>query len=232
MKRRGRPKKNISIEPILEKQDTIEVEANIIPEVKPTNESHHDQILHQLQEHGRLKKSPGRPRKEPTFMKNGVITDKQIFQYVKKESIPAQELERFLRMCDLLIESLNPKTLSETDIEEIALYYRDRIYMDRIYETFAAAEASDMNMVKQLESFNKALEKKKENLGSRFIDKGKKRDDLLKGKTLVDLLSEYEESPEKFDKLVREQNTKTEESKKQFTNPLEYMERHITSNKR
>jgi hypothetical protein len=219
---RGRPPKKIETEVEVKKEETPNITGN---------ESQHDQILQQLQEKGQVKRARGRPKKEPTFMKNGIVTDQQIFQYVKKESIPAAELQRFLTMCDLLIESLNPKTLSETDIEEIALYYRDRIYMDRIYETFAAAEASDMNMVKQLESFNKSLEKKKENLGSRFIDKGKKREDLLKGKTLVDLLSEYEETPEKFDKLIKEHNAKIEESKKQFTNPLDYMERHIISGK-
>ncbi len=199
----------------------------------------HDEVLERLKEQKAQKRRRGRPSKEdPGVMRNGAISENKIFQFVKKESIPKSELPRFLVLCDLMIESLGAKTLSETDIEEIAMYYRDRIYMDMIYEEFANAydgESSDgeggldTNMLKQIESFNKALEKKKENLGSRFIDKGKKRDELLKGKTLIDLLSEYQDTPENFEKLVKDHKRELEEKSKEFTDPLQYMEKKVGS---
>lgn len=201
------------------------------------DEPSHDEVLERLKNQKKLKRKRGRPsREDPGVMSNGYINENKLFSFVKKESLPKKELPRFLALCDLLITSLGPKTLSDSDIEEIALYYRDRIYADMIYEEFANSyDASiegepggiDTSMLKQIESFNKALEKKKENLGARFIDKGKKRDELLKGKTLVDILAEFQETPENYDKLVRDHKKMLEEKNKEFTNTSEYMEKKL-----
>lgn len=125
-------------------------------------------------------------------MDNGHIDAEKIFLFVRKETIPKNQLDRFLKLCDMMIQSLGPEHISDTDIEEIALYYRDRIYIDSIYEEFAKDSITDTGLVSQIEKFNKSLEQRKVNLGSRFIDKGQKRKSTS-GESVVDLVSRYEE---------------------------------------
>lgn len=182
------------------------------------------------------KRKPGRPKgittKQRFKMSNGEVSEDQVFLYTPESTIPSKDKRRFLMLCDLMITSLGPTTVSEADIEEVALYYRDRIYCDHMYEVFAEAQGTvDTNMVSQLEKFNKSLEQRKQNLGSRFIDKGQKRKES-KGESLIELFSKYESTGDSLEDRAKEMKSKIEEGKKNYTTTRDYMSSHSASMKR
>lgn len=167
------------------------------------------------------------PKKKRTrrtsSLKNGKVEEDKLFLFVKRESLPATEIPRFLQLCDTYIISLGADTLSDTDVEEIALYYRDRIYADRIYETFASSNTTDANLIGQIDKLNKAIEQKKLNLGSRFIDKGKKRQDTS-GESMMDLFAHFQDKKPDIEAMAAAKKSEVKENKaKNFTRTEDYM---------
>jgi hypothetical protein len=158
-------------------------------------------------------------------MNNGQINHEKIFLFVKKETIPKDQLERFLKLCDSMIQSLGASDITDTDLEEIALYYRDRIYIDSIYEEFAENDATDTGLISQIEKLNKGLEQRKVNLGARFIDKGSKRKILGGGETIVDLVTKFDEERAEMQQDADNKRFEIQQNKKtKFTKLEEYME--------
>jgi len=168
-------------------------------------------------------------RKVDQTLKNGKYTKDDIFNYVPKHTIPTSDLDRYINLCDAMIKDLGSDSVSESDLEEITLYYRDRIYCDKMYESFAQADGvMDSTMVLQLEKLNKGLEQRKTNLGSRFIDRGKKRKESNVG-TLMELIGKYVEDKKSFEIEAGEKQLLITQNKKHFTNTADYMEDHIGS---
>lgn len=173
------------------------------------------------------KRKPGRP-KGTKKVDNGVIDASQLFFYVPKDTLPTKHVDRFLKLCNQMIKSLGAETLNPTDVEEIAVYYRDRIYMDQIYETFALAQATDPTLVGQLEKLNKNLEQKKSNLGARFIDRGQKRKSK-EGMTFIDLFENFVENEVEMEALAQSKKESIKTNKKSYTNPVDYIDSHTKS---
>lgn len=170
-------------------------------------------------------------RKPTSEMKNGRFTEQDIYTFVPEESIPQEHRIRFINLCDLMIVALGADTMSETDLEEIALYYRERIYCDSLYKTFAdAGGTTDTTLIHHIEKLNKSLEQRKSNLGARFVDKGKKRKDSNTS-TLMELLSDFDTNKNKFEFMSEDKAQTIEENKKKFTNTAEYMTAHAGSKK-
>lgn len=212
---RGRPKKN-KIEPIddVEEIETLEDLKSISPLPK---------------------KKKGRPFGSKNKFKDVVektktlefiVDPEKLFLFIKRETIPKKELIRFLRLCDQFIRSLGPDTLNDTDLEEIALIYRDRVYMDLAYQVFAKAEAIDTAMITQIEKINKSLEVRKSNLGSRFIDRDKAR----KGdgsNTFLELFNYFVENKDLELQKAREMQVTISGNKTSFTDTSDYMENKL-----
>lgn len=166
-------------------------------------------------------------------MKNGRIKPEHIFLYIKPASIPPSELDRFLQLVDQMISSLGAESLQGPDIEEIALLYRDRVFYDSIYENFIDSQLGEAGIgvdtaaLKQIETLNKQLEVRKENLAVRFKDLGKKREDHA-SKTMMDLLAEFKENEKSTVKAVLKEDKELEAFEKQSgTDATDYMERHL-----
>jgi hypothetical protein len=170
-------------------------------------------------------KKLGRPKGAGTFQ-NGVIPEKKIFLFVPRETIPEKDIQRFLQLCDAWIQDLGPLSLKDTDLEEIALYCRERLYIDGLYKTFAEAETIDPNLVTQIEKMTKAMEVRKSNLGSRFIDREGKRKEGSK-MTFLDLFEDYSDNVEHFVKAAEEKKEVVSKNRDKFTNSVEYMEGHL-----
>lgn len=201
----------------------------IIYDLLPENKEIEPKKIDSIFDDGDLSADLGTKIATPTKLRNGKITESQLFLYVPKHTLPEKEINRFLELCDTLIISLGPAELSETDIEEIALYYRDRIYADNIYSTFALSNTTDASLVMQIEKLNKGLEQRKTNLGARFIDKGKKRKEIGE-ESLIDLLARYSENKKVYEGTALEKYREISENKNtQFTNTSSYMEDHITT---
>lgn len=161
-----------------------------------------------------------------SILTNEVVTEDKLFLFIKKTSIPSSELDRFLQLCDKCILSLGPDTLSDSDIEEIALIYRDRVYMDMAYEVFAQAGAIDASMVSQIEKINKSLEVRKTNLGARFIDRDKTRKQGNEN-SFLELFSYFIEAKDIELQKAKDLQDELELNKSNFTNPIEYMENKL-----
>lgn len=174
---------------------------------------------------GRPKGSKTLNKKAPTLT-NEIVTEDKLFLFIKKSSIPTSELDRFLQLCDSCIISLGPDTLSDGDIEEIALIYRDRVYMDMAYEVFAQAGAIDASMVSQIEKINKSLEVRKTNLGARFIDRDKSRKSDS-GNTFLELFNHHVENKDLQIQKAKEMRELVDQNKSNFTNTTEYMENKL-----
>jgi hypothetical protein len=177
------------------------------------------------------KKKAGRKvgyRKAPD-LSNGLVSADKIFLFVDRDTVPVNDLTKFLRICDTWIKDLGPETLKDTDLEEIALYARERVYIDGVYKGFAEAETIDPNLITQLEKMNKGLEARKENLGSRFKDRGIQRKDKSKF-SFINLFESFEEDSQKFMRQGTEKDKIIEDNKENYTSTEEYMEGHIISN--
>lgn len=169
-------------------------------------------------------KGGGRPAGSIKFkMENGLIDEDQIFLYIKRETIPTDELKRFITLCDKFIISVGADTVTDTDIEEIALIYRDRIYMDLAYESFAEAGSMDAAMATQIEKINKSLEVRKSNLGSRFIDRDKSRKSTS-STTFLDLFNNFVENRDKELEKAQKLDEKIKENESKYTKTKDYME--------
>jgi hypothetical protein len=172
------------------------------------------------------KKTGGRlPGSHNKKKKDNSIRD-SLFLYVKKETIPPAELKRFVTLCERFIQTLGPETLNESDIEEIALIYRDRIFMDLAYEVFATAGAIDTTMVNQIDKMNKTLETKKANLGSRFIDRDKLRKNEV-GNSFLDLFNNFVDHKDAEMKKAQDKLDEINKNKAKFTSLEEYMEARV-----
>ena len=172
-------------------------------------------------------KTRGRPKKK-VMLSNGVVSEDTLFNFVPRNTLPKNDVFRFITLCDAMITDLGADDLSNVDIEEIALYYRDKIYCDQIYREFATAETTDGSLVVQIEKLNKNIEKRKENLGARFIDKGKKRQDSG-GESLMDLLSIYASNVKEAEALADKKQLEINNNKDtKYTKIEEYMESHIS----
>jgi len=171
------------------------------------------------------KKKRGRKTgyRKPQDLSNGVIDPEKIFLFVDRNTIPPNDLQRFLKICDAWIQDLGADSLSDTDIEEVALYARDRIYIDGIYRGFAEADTIDPNLINQIEKMNKGMEARKENLGARFKDRGKSRKDKSNF-SFINLFEDYQENPEVFVQQAKDQTLKTQTEKNNFTKLDDYME--------
>lgn len=161
-------------------------------------------------------------------MKTKKITAEKLFLFVSQDTLPPTEINRFLRLCESMILSLGEDSLSDNDVEEIALIYRDRIYTDRQYSIFAKAEALDTSMVSQIEKLNKALEQRKANLGARFIDKGKTRKDANLGDSFVSLFNYFTENKDLQTAKGLEKQKQIEDNKAKFTSTADYMKNQST----
>lgn len=171
----------------------------------------------------------GRPKGSVKYqIQNGIVDEDKLFLFIKKETIPVSEQKRFIDLCDRFIQSLGADTLNDADIEEIALIYRDRIYMDLAYEIFAQAKAIDSTMVTQIEKINKSLEVRKMNLGSRFIDREKTRNKDTSN-SFLDLFNYITENKEEEEGKATEVNKKIKENKKQFTDVHDYMKNKLSN---
>jgi hypothetical protein len=157
--------------------------------------------------------------------KDSTIEDR-ILLFVKKETIPPAELKRFLTLCERFIETIGPETLNDNDIEEIALIYRDRIFMDLAYEVFAAAGAIDTTMVNQIDKMNKTLETKKANLGSRFIDRDKVRKNEI-GNSFLDLFNNFVDHKDEEMQKAKDKLEEIKQNKAKFTSLSDYMESKV-----
>jgi hypothetical protein len=159
-------------------------------------------------------------------MTNGIVSADKIFLFVQEQSLPEDSINRFLQLCDGMITTLGADQLNDLDIEEVALFYRDRIYADKMYEIFSRDGAiMDPSMVKQIETLNKSLEVRKDNLGARFKDSGKKRKD--KGTmTLLDLFENFQENKDIMEERSKESLEKVKKAKEKFTSTEEYMNNH------
>lgn len=170
-------------------------------------------------------------RKVSNSMSNGRFTEEDVYVYAPKDTVPKEQQERFLGLCDLMIKSLGVDTMADTDLEEIALYYRDRIYCDHLYKTFAdAGGTTDSTLIAHIEKLNKALEQRKSNLGSRFVDKGKKRRDTNTS-SFMELLSKFEQDKTEFENESNEKAALIENNKQNFTSTADYMTSHAGSKK-
>jgi hypothetical protein len=168
----------------------------------------------------------GRPKgARNKALSNGVITTDDIFLYTPEETIPKKYVDRFLKLCDNMIITLDANTVTEPEVEEIAQYYRDRLFLDELYSSINDLEvgvAADTTLIRSLDSLSKQLEKRKENLQLRSKDRADQRK-LTKQKTLMDLLGELDEN--KMAQVLAEQEKVTSAYVTGgFTNPMEYME--------
>ena len=163
-------------------------------------------------------------------MKNGKFKPEDIFLYVPRDSIPESDLNRFLQLCDLMIIDLGAPSVSYTDLEEISLIYRDSIFINKQFKLFSEASgALDTSMVKQVETLNKNLEQRKENLGSRFVDKGKKRE-ANSTKTITDLIASFEDKSKELEQQAEALQKEISENKKEkFTSTAGYMANKVSS---
>lgn len=149
----------------------------------------------------------------------------KIYLFTPKDTIPRDQLKRHLKLCQSMMESLGADELADTDIFEIALIAREQIVVDNIYRIFAESGAAETSMVVQVEKINKAIETRKENLGSRFRDKGQKR----KGRensdmSILDLINEFEEESKEVKLQAELKKKQIAESMATFTSTEEYME--------
>lgn len=161
--------------------------------------------------------------RKPQDLSNGVITAEKIFLFVDRNTIPSLDLQRFLRICDTWINDLGPDSLKDTDLEEIALYARDRVYIDGIFRTFAEAGTIDPNLITQIEKMNKGMEARKENLGARFKDRGDKR--ISKSSAgFMSLFEDFMDDPSTFSNKAIEVNKVIQDNKEKYSNLDEYME--------
>lgn len=168
-------------------------------------------------------------RKPPTKMNNGRFIESDLYKYVPKETLPKEQVERFLNLCDSMIMDLGVETLSESDLEEISLYYRERVYCDLLYQQFASAGGTtDTTMILHIEKLNKALEQRKSNLGTRFIDKGKKRKDNNTS-TLMEILSNYNDNQGLFTQVAESKDKDIDKNREMFTSTSDYMLEHLGS---
>lgn len=168
----------------------------------------------------------GKPKgwKKPvTAMTNGRFVEKDLYLFVPKETIAESDRERFISLCDAMILDLGADSMKEADLEEVALYYRDRIYSDRMYRSFAEADGiTDSNMIAQIEKLNKSLEQRKSNLGARFVDRGKQRKDNSTS-SLVDLLNRFIDTPAQVMAEGIAKASEIEGNRKKYTDTVEYM---------
>lgn len=178
-----------------------------------------------------LKKKGGRKvgYRKPIPLGNGLVTPEKIFLFVERDTIPVRDQQRFLKICDTWINDLGADSLKDTDIEEIALYARERIYIDGVYRTFAEAETIDPNLITQLDKMNKGLEARKENLGARFKDRGVQRKNK-DGMSFLSLFENFEENSEDFLQQALQQKEKIKADKEEVTNVEEYMQTYTSGN--
>jgi hypothetical protein len=176
---------------------------------------------------GSKNKKSSNSKTNSNYLTKYIIDPEKLFFFVKENTIPQDERNRFVVLCNKFAESLGVDTLTDTDVEEIALIYRDRIFMDLTYATFAEAGAFDTAMVNQVEKINKSLEVRKSNLGSRFIDRDKTRKSDAGEGTFLDLFNYYVADKEQAETSAQELKNKIEDHKKGFTSTKEYMENKL-----
>jgi len=161
--------------------------------------------------------------RKPKNLTNGAITSDKIFSFVNRNTIPNNSLQTFLTICDTWINDLGADSLKDTDLEEIALYARDRIYIDGIFQTFAEAGTIDPNLISQIEKMNKGMESRKENLGARFKDRGDKR--ISKSSAgFMSLFEDFMDDPSTFSNKAAEVNQTVQDNKEKFSKLDDYME--------
>lgn len=196
--------------------DDFDLEGDILPANTPETKS---------------TRKGGKPKgwKKPvTAMSNGKFVEKDLYLFVPKETIAESDRERFISLCDAMILDLGADSMKEADLEEVALYYRDRIYSDRMYRSFAEADGiTDANMIAQIEKLNKSLEQRKSNLGARFVDRGKQRKDNSSS-SLVDLLNRFIDNPSQVMSEGVTKASEIESNRQKYTNTVEYMSERAT----
>lgn len=166
--------------------------------------------------------------RKPQPLSNGQITVERIFDFIDRETIPVKDLPKFLKICDTWINDLGADSLKDTDIEEIGLYARERVYIDGIYRGFAEADTIDPNLITQIEKMNKGLEARKENLGARFKDRGQARKNK-DGMSFLSLFENFEENSADLLKQAIEKKLDINNNKEDFTDVDSYMEAHVST---
>jgi len=138
----------------------------------------------------------GRPKEYE--MQNGVITSEHIFLYVPKRSLESSDINRFLRLCDLLIMELGPKDVTETDVKDIASLYRDVLARDYMYEGIKnCSHVPDKSMMLDLEKISKQIDSQQGSLKVRAkdrVEERRNRNDV----TMMDILGKFEEDSDLF----------------------------------
>lgn len=176
----------------------------------------------------------GRPPKQYR-MTNGYIDADTLFLYTPQESIPGEQVNRFLQLCDNHLKELDMEEISASDIDEVAQYNRTRMLKDFIIKTLvnpklpegadkdAAEQFTDLGFITQIEKLHKQMDKHLENLKARRKDRVTSTSGSKKA-SLSDMARELDEKPDRLDKLKKENKKKVEEySQIEDTDPLVFM---------
>jgi len=171
-------------------------------------------------------KKRGRPRKYHSYeMTNGVIDAKKIFLYVPAISLPLEEIDRFLTMCDLLIKELGPKIVSQTDVKDIATLYRDTIVRDAMYIVIAECKgAADKSTITDVEKISKQIDTTQKSLKVRAADRQEDRKNN-KDLSMVDIVDKYIDDEGLFAMFEAQQNMLLE---KYYDNPHTDVDEYMT----
>lgn len=172
------------------------------------------------------KKKKGRPfgTTKTYRMKNGYYKPEDVYLYTPEDTIPKDELNRFLRLCDEMIVLLDPRTINKAEVEEIAKVYRESIIIDSVYREFAKeGSALDPTMVNSLDKIVKAVEKRKENLAIRASDRQESRN-FNKQLTLMDVISEVGSDVEKMEQEEKEIKNRLEQTNNNLSKVTEFID--------
>jgi hypothetical protein len=168
-----------------------------------------------------------RARRPRTYsMQNGFIEAEDLFLYVPRETLRKDDVNRFLKLCDLLIIELGPKELTQTEVKDIAALYRDVMIRDHMYELTKDNDAKDktiltdmLNVSKQIDTLQRGLK----------LNAAQRAEERRKGNelTMMDLLGKFRDNEELFAMFeLQQQKILDKYQKGKYTDVDEYMTLH------
>lgn len=171
-------------------------------------------------------------KKSKYHMRNNHINEDALFLYTPIDTLVAYSENRFLQLCDHMIMTLGPETVTMNEVEEIAHLYRDVISADKLYTTinspsFDNSDIENKIILDQFDKLNKQIEKRKENLAIRSKDRKDARD-LSKTKSVLDLIDGIKRTD--LNAATEELANKYQEISKQYKSLEEYMEPKLKDN--
>jgi len=182
------------------------------------------------------KRGRGRPPKEYR-LENGVVSADEIFLYCPRDTIPQNQINRYLKLCDEQLKEMNLEELTTADVDELAQYNRSRMLKDYVIKimvnpvvpsgvvTDNLAQFTDLGLITQTEKLHKQMNSHLENLKFRRKDRhtGKMGG---QHKSISDLAREFDEEPRRVESLKKksEKDMKSYEEEYEDSDPLKFIE--------